>query len=149
MFDDMIVEVMRCLDPLSVVLFGLTSKANNERGQRKGVSKIFSALSPRMIRAVDIAYATRAKPFRYVVRGVKISVLCECYATPHVYRWADTVWSIREELAAREIPTDGIAFAAGNFKLGLIICLRDARWKYRKYLPLRQREGSGEDEESE
>lgn len=59
LFDDMIVEIMRHLDPLSAVLFGLTSKANNERHRRRGVSKMFSALPLRIIRAVEMAYACR------------------------------------------------------------------------------------------
>ncbi len=90
--DDMIVAIIRLMDPLSVVLFGLTSKVQLERRRRRGVAKIWSVLPAGFFENVDAIFDLPT-PCRYRAKSVHICLLCECYATPAVYDWAITMWS--------------------------------------------------------
>ncbi len=117
--DDMIVAIMKHLDPLSAVLFGMTSKCNQERRKRQGVVKIWSALPRSVFDSIEFDYFCD-KPLRYSAKQIKISVMCECFATPHVYDWADSVWRVRKELAvAQRLRQCCVVVSTGNFELGV------------------------------
>jgi hypothetical protein len=106
--DDVIVLIMRELDPLSLVLFGMTSKANQERRQRKGSGRVWSALPGAVFMSITCgllsAYQSRDKK-------VYMGVLLECYATPKVYAWGGRHWP------GRRSHTDRLALEAHNFPL--------------------------------
>jgi hypothetical protein len=111
LIDDMIVVIMKHLDPLSLVLFGMTSKVNRERRQRPGSGRVWSALTPRMWRVIEITYSRNTKPVKWVEKKIFISVLLEFYASPEVFSWAGPIWP--ESRSGR----DSLALVAHNFTL--------------------------------
>jgi hypothetical protein len=78
LIDDVIVEIMKMLDPLSLILFGMTSKANEKRRRRPATRFHFWRTLPLAL-----------------LRGrcrIYIGALLEAYATPQQYVWAETHW---------------------------------------------------------
>jgi hypothetical protein len=109
--DDVIVLIMRELDPLSLVLFGMTSKANRERRLRPGSGRVWSALPEAAWRAIDLGYGFGPKPVKWVEKKINISALIECFGSPEIYTLAEVIWPKYKS------GSDRLALAAHNFPL--------------------------------
>jgi hypothetical protein len=109
--DDVIVLIMKHLDPLSLVLFGMTSKANWERRLRPGSGRVWSAIPKAAWTAIDLGYGLGPKPVMASEKKINISALIECFGSPELYTWAETIWPEYKS------GSDRLALAAHNFPL--------------------------------
>jgi hypothetical protein len=107
--DDVIVLIMKHLDPLSLVLFGMTSKANRERRLRPGSGRVWSAIPKAAWTAIDRSY--RPKPIKFVEKKINIAALVECFGSPETYTWAEAIWPNYKS------GSDRLALAGHNFPL--------------------------------